>query len=199
MTSSSHRRWTLNALGLRRGLPSAMSSSRFPRSSAAFSASCWTVSTNYRGSLERDMRTSFAFCSARSRLIFSSSRMSSAVSSSSSSLSSLLSLSWPSESASISLVSSNTRLLLASGSSSSGPSSPGVVSSRRFGPGVEEVVGASVMLLVFAKCAASAASSSARKSRGSVSASPPCPGCLHSGSASIAYQNIFGSQYEPDF
>src|SRR5271170_1618735 len=45
MTSSSHRRWTLNALGLRRGLPNAMSSSRLPCSSAAFSASCTTVST----------------------------------------------------------------------------------------------------------------------------------------------------------
>ena len=198
MTSSSHRRWTLNAFGLRRGLPSAMSSSRLPCSSAALSASYSAVSTDHKYSFEENERTSFALCSARSRLIFSSSRISSAVSSSSSSLSSLLSLSAPSESASMSLVSSNIRLLFASGSSSSASSSPGVVSSRRFGVALEVFDIGSVRPLAFAKCAASAASSSACRSLGSVSASPPCPGCLRSASACVAQEHIC-RRHEPDF
>ena len=92
--------------------------------------------------------------------------------------SSLLSSSASSESASISLVSSNIRLRFASGSSSSSPSP---FSSCLFGvfvagSGVSET-GADPPFN-FAKCAASACNNSARRSRGWLSASPPCPGFL---------------------
>lgn len=137
--------------------------------------------------------TSSSLFSARSRLIFSSSRCSSAVSSSSSldcqnyslegatvtDLSSSLLSSSPSssESASISLVSSNTRRLLASGSSSS----PSPFSSCLFDVFVADSGSSATgngCPLTLAKCAASAWSNSARKSRGWLSASPPCPGFL---------------------
>lgn len=143
--------------------------------------------------------TSFSFCSCRSRLIFSSSRISSAASSSSSSLrslvnssattslettqhgttnlsSSLLSESDPTESASISRVSSNIRRRFASASSSSRLASTS--SSRsRLSLGTGSVGASSWAPLVLEKCAASAANNSALRSRG-WSASPPWPGCL---------------------
>lgn len=85
--------------------------------------------------------------------------------------SSLLSDSDPIESASISLVSSSILRLLASISSASRLAS--AFSSRsRLVFGIGWVGASSVTPLVFAKCAASAANSSARRSRGP-SASPP--------------------------
>ena len=152
-TSSSHLRLTLNALGLSKGFPSAMSSSRC-------SCACWACSAS-----------SLAFCSARSRFIFSSSRIRSAVSSSSSLSSSLLSDSSPSESASISRVSSRILRRFASGSSSS--SSLREASSSRFAGLGGLAAGSLGVPLVFAKCAASAARSSALRSFGSGSAAPP--------------------------
>ena len=124
--------------------------------------------------------TSCSRCSARSRLIFSSSLRSSAVSSSSSSLllfmrvihtqghgyyylsASLLSLDDPSESASISLVSSNILRLFESRSSSRVPSGPGAASSClllgvAFSSPTDSIVGEPP--LVLAKWAASASRS----------------------------------------
>lgn len=168
-TSSSHRRLTLKSFGFNSGLPRAMSNSRCSSSFAALSAS------------------SLAFASALSFFIFANSRINSAVSSSSSSSSSpllsLLSLLPPSESASISLASSNIRRLrFASDSSFSSTSSPVDVSSCRFGID-DEISGDSLSSgadppFFFAKCTASAFRSSARRSRTSLSALPPCPGCL---------------------
>lgn len=147
-TSSSHLRLiSVSFVGIRSGLPRAMSFSRFSCSAAAFSSS------------------SFSFCSALSLLIFSSSRSSSAVSSSSSSLSSSLvpSLSEASESASTSLVSSSIRRLFASRPSSS-PFCPGPSSSWR----LLDMVGSAILTaagLVLEKCAASASRSWALRSR----------------------------------
>lgn len=84
----------------------------------------------------------------------------------------------------MSLVSSNMRLRFASGSSSP---SPDWISRGRFVPDVDVDVDVSLLLMgasgrtppfCLAKWAASAARSSARRSRTSWSASPPCPGCL---------------------
>lgn len=160
----------LKFFGFSNGLPNAMSRSRSASSAAAFS------------------RSSFSRFSARSRLIFSSSRCSSASSSSSSSLSSSLSSSSSSstESASISRDSSNMRRRFASGSSSSPPpplSDCDVNSRGRFAALLvievvsvaSPVAAGSAPPFCFAKWAASAARSSARRSRAS-SASPPWPG-----------------------
>lgn len=76
----------------------------------------------------------------------------------------------------MSLVSSNILRLLASGSSMSGSASTFSSNSRLiFGTGDTAVGDTSETPFVFAKCAASAASNSARRSRG-WSASPPWPG-----------------------
>lgn len=90
--------------------------------------------------------------------------------------SSLLSESDPIESASISLVSSSILRLLASISSASRLAFASSSSSRLI-LGTGSVGASSVTPLVFAKCAASAANNSARRSRGP-SASPPWPGWL---------------------
>lgn len=162
----------LKFLGFSNGLPKAISRSRSASSAAAFS------------------RSSFSRFSARSRLIFSSSRCSSASSSSSSSLSSSLSSSScsESESASISRDSSNMRRRFASGSSSPSPSpfGPEFNANGRFETLlvagavslVSPVASGSAPPFCFAKWAASAARSWARRSWDS-SASPPCPGCLN--------------------
>ncbi len=132
--------------------------------------------------------TSCSRCSALSRLIFSNSRSSSAVSSSSSSLrilspmpqpsacirytdlsSSLLSLPEPSESASMFLVSASTRRRLASISSSPLSSCPGPASNCRLLDIVDSAAGACVPArspVFLEKCTASASSSCARRSRG---------------------------------
>jgi hypothetical protein len=142
------------------------------------------------------LHTSLARCSARSLLIFSSSRISSAVSSSSSSdlcqsafcvyahcdqaySSSLLSSPDPSESASRSLASSSISLLRFASGSSLSCSSAFVSSIVRLGA-ADGISSSSltVLPLFFAKCAASACRSSARRSRTSFSASPPWPSFL---------------------
>lgn len=83
-TSSSQRRFMLKSWELSRGLPRAISTSRCSSSSAARSRSCYALASviDIKGVRKRD--TSFSFCSNRSFLIFSSSRINSAASSSSS-------------------------------------------------------------------------------------------------------------------
>ena len=82
---SAYRRLTLKSLfGCSNGLPSAMSFSRCASSSAAFSASCWLSVPQNQETGRGRAPTSRARCSALSFLIFSSSRINTAVSSSSS-------------------------------------------------------------------------------------------------------------------
>ena len=193
-----YRRLTLKSIGFKSGFPRAMSCSCCSASLATFSRSC-TRKTRLR-QLDRSLEeihenvTSRSRCSARSFLIFSNSRKSSAVSSSSSSslywtpvsygcwakndgqtyLSSL-SLVWllPSESASISLVSSKIRRRFAPGSSISSFSVPSI---KRFEDCCRipssSLVGTGCPVIL-ARCAASALRRSARRSRKPVSASPP--------------------------
>jgi hypothetical protein len=148
------------------------------------------------GPLRSGLLTSRARCSARSRLIFSSSRISSAVSSSSSSslnvcqreraavhvvepYSSLDSSSLdPAESASSSAACSNISLRLFASGSSSSSASPVASSTVRFVvAGLGSSLASTGLPFFFAKCAASAFSNSARRSRASVSAEPPWPAC----------------------
>lgn len=170
-TSSSHLLLTVKSGLFNNGFPRAISFSRCSASSAAFSLSS---------------RSRF---SCLSRLTRSNSRCSSASSSSESlsseslSSSSSSSLPDPSESsvssessASMSRVSSSMRRRFASGSSSSAsPASRRRLALTGSGSWSSAAEGAGPPCS-FAWCAASAARSSARRSRACWSAVPPCPG-----------------------
>lgn len=181
-TSSSHLLLTVKsvfeppALLFSSGFPFAISLSRCSSSAAAFSRS-----SRSRFSCLSLLTRSSSRCSSAS-----SSSLSESLSDESSSSSSSLSEEDESESsASMSRVSSIMRRRFASGSSSSSAVDP--ASSARLGPrlaGVGSEVSSSLVLdgagppVSLAWCACSAARSSARRSRVSLSALPPWPGFL---------------------